>query len=228
MREKSIRVFIADDHSLLVDALKARFIQSGEFEFAGRASTMEELHARLNGQADVLLLDKMEDTREMLASIASIRNSCPAVKVVLLTGKEDLAFAKQALEEGARGYFSKSLSMEEIFQGLRKVHAGGVVIDLGKAGPNREDERMKAKELITPTEKQVIALLCRGFRGKEIAELLSQINGRNMEPSTVEVHKRRIREKLRDIGVTNDASLGYWACECNLLDGTELSTNSED
>lgn len=152
----------------------------------------------------------------------------PAVKVVLLTGKEDLAFAKQALEEGARGYFSKSLSMEEIFQGLRKVHAGGVVIDLGKAGPNREDERMKAKELITPTEKQVIALLCRGFRGKEIAELLSQINGRNMEPSTVEVHKRRIREKLRDIGVTNDASLGYWACECNLLDGTELSTNSED
>lgn len=230
MGDKSIRVFIADDHGFIVDVLKSKFSQDEGFEFAGRASTMDELYQRLNGPVhiDILLLDKIGENPDMLAAIKKVQELKPAMKVVMLTGKEDLSFAKLSLEAGARGYLSKSLSMEEICQDLRKVHTGGVVIDLGKASLHQEDECMRAKELITPTEKQVIALLCKGFRGKEVADLLSQVNGRNMEPATVDVHKRSIREKLRDFGVTNDASLGYWACQCKLLDGTELSSNSEN
>lgn len=221
-------MFIADDHDLIVDALKSHFSQSRDFEFAGRASDMEELFSRFNGQADVLLLDKMAEIPEMLAAIEKIQESFPAINVVLLTGKEDLSFAKQALERGAKGYLSKSLGIEEIGRGLRKIHAGGIVIDLGKAKPLQENECMKAKELITFREKQVIALLVKGFRIKEIAELLTQINNKNIEPGTVEVHKKHIREKLKDYGVLNDASLGYWACQCNLLDGSELSSDSEN
>lgn len=222
-------MFIADDHSFIVDVLRAKFSQDKDFEFIGRASDMEELFARLNDNVNVLLLDKIKDEiPEMLVAIEKVQELFPAIKVVLLTGKEDLDFAKQALEKGAKGYLSKSLSMEEVFHGLRKIYAGGIVIDLGKVNPLREDEYLQAKELITPREKQVIALLCRGLRTKKIAELLTQINDKNIEPGTVEVHKRNIREKLKGYGVTNDASLGYWACQHNLLDGIELSSNSDD
>jgi len=227
MGDPNIRVFIADDHSFIVDVLKSKFSQDQDFAFAGRASSMEELFSRLNKQANLLLLDMMGEIPEMLAAIGKLQELFPAVRVALLTGKEDLSFAKMALEAGAKGYLSKSLSMEEVCQDLKKIHAGGIVIDLGKVSPYQDDECAQAKKLITPTEKQVIALLCKGFRAKEIAELLTSINRRNMEPATVEVHKRRIREKLKDYGITNDASLGYWACQCKLLDGNELSSESE-
>ncbi|MCB0578201.1 MAG: response regulator transcription factor [Phaeodactylibacter sp.] len=228
MGEQNIRVFIADDHVFVVDVLRSQFSRGQDFEFSGRASNLDELFSRLSARTNVLLLDKMAESPEMLAAISKVQAQFPPVKVVLFTGQEDLAFAKQALETGARGYLSKSLSMEEICQDLKKIHTGGVVIDLGKASPPAEDDCMEAKKLITPTEKQVIALLCKGFRTREIAEMLTRINNRNMEPATVEVHKRRIREKLKDYGVANDASLGYWACQCQLLDGNELSSHPEE
>ena len=155
MKGHNIRVFIADDHSFIVDVLKSKFNQGQDFEFTGRASSIEELFMRLNGRTDLLLLDKMGETPEMLTVIEQVQTSFPLIKIVLLTGKEDLSFAKQALETGAKGYLSKSLSMEEVCRDLMKIHAGGLVIDLGQLNPAQEDECAEAKKLITPTSAEI-------------------------------------------------------------------------
>ncbi len=89
MGEQRIRVFIADDHGFIVDVLKSKFSQGEDFEFAGRASSIDELFARLNGRENVVLLDMIGEPAEMLAAIEKLQRSFPAVKIVVRTGKED-------------------------------------------------------------------------------------------------------------------------------------------
>lgn len=226
MTTPQTQVFIADDHQAIVDAIKVQIENEQDLAYKGAAVNQQELINRLNEQVDVLLLDVICDEPEFLALIRSIMDKYPLIRILILSGKEDLLFAQQTVECGARGYISKALGLADICSAIRKIYRfpNLNLIELPNVKPS-DYERLEVKKLITARELQVISLLCKGFTSEKIADFLSKINkDKTIMVSTVKAHRKNIRTKLRDYDVTNDASLGYWIAKWDLLDGTELST----
>lgn len=95
----------------------------------GEAETCDEvleLLERLQGQADVLLLDVDMPGEGGVLTTAQVRQRWPACAVVLLTGHRQ--FASSGLRAGARGYLLKNASIQEIVDALRGVPRGGVAL----------------------------------------------------------------------------------------------------
>ena len=224
-----IRLFVAEDHSFIIDAFKTRLGRETDLEFSGSARNLTELFERLNGKSDVLLFDNIVEGRDetaFLNAITKIAKDQKQIKVVVFSVSSNLNFAKKAMEAGASGYLSKSLNMDEICEAVRKVYKGRNVLDLSDDDDSdSEDEELK--KLFTFRERQVICLLCKGFNNPDIADLLGKINKRPMSASTVETHRRNIRKKGQLFGITNDASLGYMVAKFDILDGSELSTDED-
>ncbi len=229
MSEQTVRVFIADDHRLIIDAIKRKLIQEADLAYAGSAENEEELLRRLNDKVHVLLLDIILEEPEFLDLVQKIKNKNPHIRTLILTGKEDLAFAEACLENGACGYIAKALSLEEICGAARKAFRYQNMNIIELPNPKHVDQdRKDAMELITPRERQVISLLCKGFKNNaEIARFLTKINRSVITELTVATHRKNIRRKLNPFGITNDSSLGFWTAKWELLDGTELSTVPE-
>lgn len=226
-----ISVFIADDHPAIITGIKDYLIRKEDFIFSGSASQIEEMLEALNGRVNVLLLDVfLDDTDEFCELVKSLRNQYPAMRILILSGKDNLHLAKSTIENGANGFISKVLNTEEISHAIHEVYRYPDMKLIKIPSPMGTDKMEgEVKDLLTPREKQVISLLCRGFpNNREIAEILTGINGDRIMAATVQGHRRNIRAKLRDYGVTNDTSLGYWTAIWQLLDGTELSSSDED
>lgn len=227
-----INVFIADDHQSIIDLFIASFAKKEEFNYAGKATSIEELVDRLRHKAsmiDVLILDTFGTRQEFLEELKKLTDAHPDLPIIILSGTEDLQFAQQLIDGGAHGYVSKILGFEDICNSIKMVHQNPDmrVLNLPVSGAEDSD-RDEIDKLLSPREKQVISLLCKGFKNnEEIAEFLSSINQQKIFPTTVQTHRRNIRLRLRDYGITNDTSLGYWIGIWKLLDGSELSSTKE-
>ena len=219
--QNTINIFIADDHELIVDALKSRFNSSDLFHFAGRAKDKEELFQRMTSSIDILLLDRICEDRELLETIEVITQKYPSTKIVVLTGRDDLHFAKKVMNSGGQGYISKALSMDEICQALKKVCNGLMTFEIG---PGYVDQSIYTEGIdkLTPREKQVLCLLSKGFDYQEVATILSKNAKKDIRSSTIEKHKGNAKDKLRDFGITNDISLGYWIAESKFVPRVEF------
>ncbi len=132
--------------------------------------------------------------------------SHPSLYVVILTSEDNAAFAKQAIKYGARAYISKSVSMSDLKKIVRRVVENDEVII--NVNGNKEDGTMP----LTKEEIEVIRLLVKGSTNKEMAQKVHRTE------AAIEARKRSIRNKLASEGVSNDASLGYWACKNNLME----------
>ena len=228
MTEQPINVFIADDHQSIIDAFKAVLNREPDLSYIGAAIDKDELLNRLNGKIDVLLLDILVKGSDFLELIQDLLSNNPKLRILILSAHENLGFAKQTIEAGARGYLSKVLGVRDICNAIREVYRYPHMTLIKLPHPDTsKDERDEIERLLTKREIQVISLLCKGFpNNKEIAEFLSKINRKEISADTVQAHRRNIRAKLRDYGVTNDASLGYRAAIWGLLDGSELSSDA--
>lgn len=227
MPSEKIQVFIADDHQSVIDSFKTTLAQQEDLAFSGSAKDEHELLKRINDRVDVLLLDIiLKEKTVFLSLIKEVLKKCPTLRILILSATEDLYFAQQTIEAGVRGYLAKSLSIRDIFSAIHDVFAYPNMTILKLPNPNTtESDLENVRSLITPREMQIISLLCKGFKNnEEIAEFLVKINRKEISPIVVQTHRRNIRYKLRDFGITNDTSLGYWIGRWDLLDGSELSS----
>ncbi len=223
-----IKVFIADDHQAIIDGFKNLLAHEEDLSFGGEALNASELKQRINNNIDVLLLDVFDEEPEFLCLIKELSSKYPLLKILILSGRENLLFAQKTIECGAKGYISKVLRSKDIYNTVREVHKfpSMTILKLPNSDPV-DDEGMEVKDLLTPRQLQVISLLCKGFRNnEEIAEFLGKINKKTIKAGAVQSHRRDIRARLRDYGITNDTSLGYWTAKWNLLDGNELSSTA--
>ena len=135
---------LADDHVVVRRGLRMLLERVEEFEVlaeAGDAGEALELVGR--GGVDVLLLDLNMPGRP-LEALAELTAASPT-SVIVLTMEQDPAFARRALEAGARGYLLKRAAEEELVDGDPDVAAGGTHIEHGTSrrrcrGPSRSRE----------------------------------------------------------------------------------------
>jgi DNA-binding NarL/FixJ family response regulator len=174
-----VRVIIADDHRLMREGTAALLAADERIEVVGLACDGREaveLAVRLT--PDVALLDVGMPDVGGVEACAAIRARVPGVRVLMLTVSEDSLDVRAALQVGAAGYLLKDMPPGELVEAV----LGRSRVMVSAEAPAGE---------LSAREAEVLELLGRGLRNREIAERLV------VSEATVKTHVRHVLEKLR-------------------------------
>ena len=194
----SIRILIADDHTIVRDGIRALLASADDIEVAGEAADGREavdLYARLN--PDLVLMDIAMPGLGGLEATAAIRKIDAQARVLVLTQYDDAEYVRRFLRAGACGYVLKRAAGSELVSAIRAAHRGGLVLDPQiarealKDGEGAPDVSGPAPyETLTDREKQVLKLLAEGRSNKEVAAVL------DISVKTAMSHREHLMRKL--------------------------------
>lgn len=164
-----IRVLLADDQALVRGALAALLNLEPDIEVvaqAGDGTTVVAL-AELHG-VQVALLDVQMPLMDGLAAAAELRDRLPGCKVLMVTTFDRPGYLRAAFEAGASGFLVKDTPSSELAAAVRRVHAGGQVVDPGLAAQSL----MGGANPLTEREREVLARAQGGMPVAQIAAAL--------------------------------------------------------
>jgi len=126
----TIKVAIADDHSLVRQGLRRYLDTADGIEVVGEASNGVELLDLVEKQSpQIALVDIRMPEMDGLEAARQLREKHPEVGVIMLTAYDDRQFVVEAVRSGARGYVLKARDAEHLIQTVRLVAGGNMVID---------------------------------------------------------------------------------------------------
>ncbi|MDT7687768.1 MAG: hypothetical protein QOE46_527 [Acidobacteriota bacterium] len=193
-----LRVFLADDHMVVREGLKALINAQPDMHVVGEADNGSAAwKAACTLGPDVVVMDVSMPEMSGAEATARLRRDCPDIRVLALTVYEDKSYLRQMLDAGASGYVLKRAVTDELVRAVRAVAAGGSYIDPTLAGglvssyfnQGPAEGRAPAAEL-SERESQVLRLIAWGYSNKEIGWKL------NISAKTVDTYKLRLMEKL--------------------------------
>jgi len=209
-----IRVILVDDHELFRAGVRGEL--GTAVEIVGEAGSVAEAVPLIRElDPDVVLLDVHLPDGGGEAVIAAVAPERPAVKFLALSVSDAAEDVIAVIRAGARGYVTKTISRDELFDAVRRVSDGdavfsprlaGFVLDAFRTGePLGADEEL---ETLTPREREVLQLIARGYLYKEIAARL------HLSVKTVEAH---VSSVLRKLQLSTRHELTRWAQERRLV-----------
>jgi DNA-binding NarL/FixJ family response regulator len=209
-----IRVVLVDDHELFRAGVRGEL--AGLVDIVGEAGTVAEAAPLIRElDPDVVLLDVHLPDGGGEGVIAAVSPERPAVKFLALSVSDAAEDVIAVIRAGARGYVTKTISRDELFDAVRRVSDGdavfsprlaGFVLDAFRTGePIGADEEL---ETLTPREREVLQLIARGYMYKEIAARL------HLSVKTIEAH---VSSVLRKLQLSTRHELTRWAQERRLV-----------
>jgi DNA-binding NarL/FixJ family response regulator len=193
-----LRVFLADDHPLVLDGIKALVAADPAVQVVGTARDgAVALRRACELQPDVAVLDLsmpglngMEVARGLLAA-------CPRCRVIVLSMHDDAAYLRQLLDLGVAGYVLKRSASEELSRSIHAVAAGGIYLDpavagrvVGRAASASAAGAPAETVDLSAREVDVLRLTAIGHSNKSIAGTL------NIGVKSVDTYKARAMAKL--------------------------------
>lgn len=168
-----IRVVIAEDQKMVLGALAALLEIDGDLEVIGRAQDGEAALAICRElKPDVLLTDIEMPRMTGLELAAAVKREMPGTRIIILTTFARGGYLRRALEAGASGYLLKDSPAEHLANAVRRVKAGGRVVD-----PELAAEAWSEPDPLTDRERQVLRLAGEGRTSAEIAGELHLSDG---------------------------------------------------
>ena len=194
----SIRLVLSDDHPIVLDGLETLFRLEPDFEIAARCVNGEEtlVAVRLH-RPDVLVLDIHMPRKDGIAVLRELQRDKLPTKVVLLAAVLEEEEVLEALRLGVRGMVLKELAPQMVVQCVRKVHAGEQWLEKHAVSRvvdsllRREAGEREAANLLTPREIEMVGMVARGLRNKEMSQRLANSEG------TAKIHLHHIYRKLK-------------------------------
>ncbi|HUO84172.1 MAG TPA: response regulator transcription factor [Thermoanaerobaculia bacterium] len=207
MSEK-VRIVVADDHPVILDALTTICERERELEVVASCTGGREcLDAVRRHRPDIVILDLSMSGTGGLDVLAELREEMSSPKVIVWTAGFDRDEVVQAIRLGASSIVLKQMPPEELVSTIRRVHSGEVRVDadaiersLEMLAANDPSEPQHPK--LSDREAEVARFACQGLSNKEISALL------RIGVSTVKTHLEHVYFKL---GVTNRVELGNLA-----------------
>jgi DNA-binding NarL/FixJ family response regulator len=192
-------ILIADDHPLFREALRHAVTRILPQARLHEADSADALYAMVDAQpeADLLLLDLNMPGVQGFAALVHLRGLHPQLPVVMVSGREEPAVIRRALEHGAAGFIPKSSDAATIGHALSRVLDGERWSPPGlPVAAVAADERDVARRLaeLTPQQFRVLQMLATGQLNKQIAYALK------VSEATIKAHMTAI---LRKLGASN-------------------------
>jgi DNA-binding NarL/FixJ family response regulator len=214
-----IRVFVADDHPIVLAGAKALINATSDMAVVGEASDGRSALSQATAlKPDVMILDLSMPGLEGARVAELLREASPATKILVHTVHEEKGYLRRLLELGVAGYLLKRSASEEIVRAIRAVASGGFYLDPSIAG--KVVGRPSAKNApgfgaaveLSEREIEVLKLTAAGYSHKAIAAELS------VSIKTVETYKARGIDKL---GFRSRVDLVRYAASKGWLNGSD-------
>ena len=195
-----IQVVFADNQPLMLSGLRTAVADHTDIRIVDECLDRERaLKAVRNHVPNVLLLSA-ELLHEKVDALQQLVTDIQETHVILLSSRDDPDFVEEALRSGARGVFQRNKPIHFIPQAIRKVTSGGLWFERALAehmvdrlvsrrneAQNPEDQKISA---VTAREREVIELICKGLKNREVSEQL------HISEVTVSHHLTSIFRKL--------------------------------
>ncbi len=210
----SIRIYIADDHAMFRDGIKAMLDPEAMMEVVGESDNgATVVRECVELKPDIVLMDISMDDMDGIETTKQLKASGSKVKILAVSMHDESHYVKSMLDSGANGYILKSAGRNEMISAIKTVCDGAtflssdVSVSLLKS-LNQADKKVSHIKL-TPREVEVLKLIAEEYSNQEIAETL-YISSR-----TVDTHRRNLLDKLQ---LKNTAGLVKFAIQNGYVD----------
>ena len=201
---KTIRVLLADDHTLIRAGLRMVVDAHPDLSVVGEANDGREAVALATKlKPDVVVMDVGMPSLNGIEACRQIHAELPDTQVAMLSMHSDEGYVLRALKAGAKAYLLKDSAEADLASAIRAVAAGKSFFSPAVGKVLLEDYMRKLQrtgvedsyELLTPREREILQLVAEGKSSKEIANLL------DLSVYTVETHRARVMQKLNLRGI---------------------------
>ena len=192
----SIRVGVVEDNASVREGL-AELLENalGFICCAACASAEEAVRVLPAHTPDVVLMDINLPRTSGIDCVRRLKRLLPRAQFIMLTIEEDSRRVFGSLQAGATGYLVKNVPPQKILEAVAEVHRGGSPVSgqiarLLVASFQEPDCPCPEEENLTRREEEILRLIARGYRSKEVADELA------ISIQTVNTHLRNVYEKL--------------------------------
>ena len=197
VRPPALRIYLADDHPIVLAGVKALVTADAGLKVVGEAGDgRTALRQVTELKPDILILDISMPGLNGVQVAERLRLACPDCKVLILTVHEDRGYLRQLLDLGVAGYLLKRSAAEELIRAIEAIAAGGIYLDPAIAGmavgmtASRPSDGASGAANLSQRELEVIKMTASGHSSKSMAAELG------IAAKSVETYKARAMEKL--------------------------------
>jgi len=193
------KIFIADDHKIIREGLRALIEKQKDIEIVGEAENGEEVVKMAKTiSPDIIIMDISMPKLSGIAATQQILKANPKIKIICLSMYSDKSYVADMLKAGAAAYILKDCAFDELINAINAVIANRIYLSPGISNNPAEDYKnilhyndLSIYSILTKRQFQVLKLIAEGNNTKEIANKLG------ISTKTVETFRKQIMEKLK-------------------------------
>lgn len=204
----AIKVFIVDDHYMVIEGIRSLLQNEKGIEWTGHATNAASCLAFLQQQQpDVILMDINLPDKNGIDLCKAVKEKYPAVFIVGLSTFNQQSFIHKMMDSGASGYVLKNATQEELMEAIMVVSKGKTYFS-DEAAQSLQKKHSAEMPVLTRREKEVLELIAEGLTNHEIAGKIF------VSTNTVDTHRKNLLAKLE---AKNTAALIRIATQLQLI-----------
>lgn len=203
----AIKVFIVDDHYMVIEGIRSLLQNEKDIEWSGHATNAASCLAFLqHNRPDIVLMDINLPDKNGIELCKEVKEKYPSIFIIGLSTFNQQSFIQKMMDSGASGYVLKNATQEELMEALKTVLKGKTYLSDEATHTLQKNEEHKI--VLTRREKEVLEMIAEGFTNSEVAAKLF------ISTATVDTHRKNLLAKF---DARNIASLIKTAMQLQLI-----------